>query len=165
MRKAMSEPAELVIALPDEAATRELGARLAALVRAGDFIALSGDLGAGKTALARALIETRLAAHGLTEDVPSPTFTIVQTYETPDLLITHADLYRIDRPQDVAELGLGEALEDGMVLVEWPERMDGQPRDRLDIGLFLVKEGTNAREARLRGFGSWTSRLEKLKAA
>ena len=151
MREAMSEPAELVIALPDEAATRELGARLAALVRAGDFIALSGDLGAG--------------AHGLTEDVPSPTFTIVQTYETPDLLITHADLYRIDRPQDVAELGLGEALEDGMVLVEWPERMEAQPRDRLDIGLFLVKEGTNAREARLRGFGSWTSRLEKLKAA
>ena len=165
MHEAMPEPAELVIPLPDEAATRALGARLAALVQAGDFIALSGDLGAGKTALARALIEARLAAHGLMEDVPSPTFTIVQTYETPDLLLTHADLYRIDRPQDVTELGLAEALEDGAVLIEWPERMSPLPRDRLDIGLFLVEEGTNARTARLRGFGTWTSRLEKLKAA
>jgi tRNA threonylcarbamoyladenosine biosynthesis protein TsaE len=147
--------------LPDEAATRALGASLAALIRPGDFIALRGDLGAGKTALARALIQARLARHGLEEEVPSPTFTLVQSYETPDLLLTHVDLYRIDRPEDVAELGLAEALDEGVVLVEWPEKLGALPDDRLDIELALMPEGS--REARLTGHGVWSARLAELR--
>ncbi|HEX7775458.1 MAG TPA: tRNA (adenosine(37)-N6)-threonylcarbamoyltransferase complex ATPase subunit type 1 TsaE [Parvibaculum sp.] len=147
--------------LPDEAATGALGAGLAALVRPGDFIALSGDLGAGKTALARALIQARLARHGLEDDVPSPTFTLVQGYETPDLLLTHVDLYRLDRPEDAAELGLADALDEGVVLVEWPEKLAALPADRLDIELVLMPEGR--REARLTGHGVWSARLAELK--
>lgn len=153
--------AECLVVLPDEAATRALGAKLATRLAAGDFIALRGGLGAGKTALARAVIEARLAAHGLAEDVPSPTFTLVQTYETPDLLMTHVDLYRLDRPEDAAELGLAEALDEGVVLVEWPEKLGSPPKDRLDIDIRLVGEG-EGREARLTGHGSWARRLEGL---
>lgn len=154
--------AQRQIALPDEAATRALGARLASLVRIGDFIALTGGLGAGKSALARALIEARLARHGLHEDVPSPTFTLVQTYETPDLLLTHVDLYRLERPEDAAELGLMDALDEGVVLVEWPEKLGRLPKDRLDIDIRIVGEG-GEREALLVGHGSWARRLDGLK--
>jgi tRNA threonylcarbamoyladenosine biosynthesis protein TsaE len=147
--------------LPDEAATAALGAALAALVRPGDFIALAGDLGAGKTALVRAVIQARLARHGLVDEVPSPTFTLVQSYETPDLLLTHVDLYRIDRPEEVAELGLAEALDEGVVLVEWPDRLGALPQDRLDIELVLMPEG--GREARLAGHGGWSARLAELR--
>jgi tRNA threonylcarbamoyladenosine biosynthesis protein TsaE len=145
--------------LPDEAATQALGAALARAVRPGDFIALRGDLGAGKTALARALIQSRLGAE---EDVPSPTFTLVQSYEAPDLLLTHVDLYRIDRPEDARELGLADALDEGVLLVEWPDRLGALPADRLDIELVLV--GESAREARLTGHGVWASRLAELTA-
>lgn len=162
MSERLPEIAERLIPLPDEAATRALGQGLARLVAAGDFIALRGGLGVGKTALARALIDARLAAHGLAEDVPSPTFTLVQTYETPDLLMTHVDLYRLDRPEDAAELGLVDALDEGVVLVEWPEKLGRLPKDRLDIDIRLVGEG-EGREARLTGYGSWARRLEGLK--
>lgn len=97
------------------------GAALAGVLRAGDVIALSGGLGAGKTTLARGL----LAALGLAEEAPSPTFAIVQPYEPPEvsLPVAHVDLYRLDDPADVAELGLDEYLGDGVLIVEWPERM------------------------------------------
>jgi len=147
--------------LPDEAATKALGADLAALVRIGDFIALHGDLGVGKTALARALIQARLALYGREEEVPSPTFTLVQAYETPDLLLTHVDLYRIDRPEDATELGLADAQDEGVVLVEWPEKLGTLPADRLDIELVLMPEG--GREARLTGHGDWAVRLAELR--
>ncbi|HEY4344424.1 MAG TPA: tRNA (adenosine(37)-N6)-threonylcarbamoyltransferase complex ATPase subunit type 1 TsaE, partial [Parvibaculum sp.] len=123
------------VPLPDEAATAALGQALSHIVRAGDFIALRGDLGAGKTALARALIQARLGPDGVAEDVPSPTFTLVQSYEAPDLLLTHVDLYRIDRPEDARELGLAEALDEGVLLVEWPDKLAALPADRLDIEL------------------------------
>ena len=149
------------IGLKDEAATRDLGARLSALFRAGDLILLRGDLGAGKTTLARAAIQAHLEAHGLMEDVPSPTFTLVQTYESPDLLITHVDLYRVEEEDELRELGLTEALDEGAVLVEWPERAEGEmarlSRDRLDIRLSLMPEGL--RRAELTGTGSWAARL------
>lgn len=154
---------DLRLPLPDEAATEALGRRLAALVRPGDFIALRGDLGVGKTALARAVIKARLAVHGLSDEVPSPTFTLVQSYETPDLLLTHVDLYRIDRPQDARELGLADALDEGVLLVEWPDRLGVLPADRLDIEIDLMPEG--AREARLTGHGSWSARLAGLQGA
>lgn len=150
------------VPLPDEAATAALGVALGRLVCAGDFIALRGDLGAGKTALARALIRACLGPDGAEEDVPSPTFTLVQSYEAPGLLLTHVDLYRIDRPEDARELGLAEALDEGVLLVEWPDKLGALPVDRLDIELVLV--GETAREARLTGYGIWAARLAELRA-
>tara|TARA_R110000868_G_scaffold183929_5_gene425315 strand:+ start:501 stop:1040 length:540 start_codon:yes stop_codon:yes gene_type:complete len=162
MKDHMAEALTISLSLADEAATRALGRHLAPLLALGDFVALTGDLGAGKTALARAIIQARYGAGGEDEDVPSPTFTLIQIYETPDLLITHADLYRLDDPEDLRELGLGEALDEGAVLMEWPDRMGELPRDRLDIVLSL--EGDGARIARLTAHGaSWVRRLNALK--
>jgi tRNA threonylcarbamoyladenosine biosynthesis protein TsaE len=107
------------IVLDRPTATARLGARLARLLRPGDVIGLSGPLGVGKTTLARAVIET-LAGE---KEAPSPTFTLAETYETPDFLLWHFDLYRLDHPEDVWELGLEEALDGGAVLIEWPERI------------------------------------------
>ncbi len=114
-----TEPGRAVLRLPSEAATRTLAARLARLLRPGDLVRLEGDLGSGKTAFARALIRARA---GQAIEVPSPTFTLVQRYELPGLVVVHADLYRLADPAEVEELGLEEALEDAAVLVEWPER-------------------------------------------
>lgn len=111
--------AAIAIDLRDEAATSLLGNDLARAAAKGDLIALSGDLGAGKTTLARALIRTLAGDPDL--DVPSPTFTLVQAYDTP-LPVSHFDLYRLGDPSELEELGLDEALEDGIALVEWPER-------------------------------------------
>ncbi|MEX0840499.1 MAG: tRNA (adenosine(37)-N6)-threonylcarbamoyltransferase complex ATPase subunit type 1 TsaE [Parvibaculum sp.] len=150
--------------LPDEPATARLGAALAPLLAAGDLILLRGDLGVGKTALARALIGAHLAAHGLAEDVPSPTFTLVQTYESPALLIAHVDLYRVENTEELRELGLAEIVDEGVAIVEWPERGGSGllhlSASRLDIALSLVPEG--GRRARLTGSGSWAARLKGL---
>lgn len=161
--KPATDPLTITVPLPDEAATRALGATLANALKTGDFIALTGDLGAGKTALGRALIQARFGPGGEDEDVPSPTFTLVQTYETPDLLITHVDLYRLDDPEDARELGLNEALDEGAMLMEWPDKWGALPATRLDIVLTLV--GEEAREARLTGHGSWAARLKELSPA
>jgi tRNA threonylcarbamoyladenosine biosynthesis protein TsaE len=123
----------LVIMLPDEAATGVLAAALAGLARSGDVIGLSGPLGSGKTSFARAFIRARLDA----ADVPSPTFTLVETYEPENgPAIWHFDLYRLKTPEEAWELGLEEAYAGGIALIEWPERLGGDlPRERLDIGL------------------------------
>lgn len=103
--------------LADEAETRAVGARLAGLLRPGDVVAMTGDLGAGKTTLVRAILE----ALGHEGEVPSPTFAIVQPYEELDPPVWHADLYRVDDPSELAELGL-DSLGHSVLLVEWPER-------------------------------------------
>lgn len=112
----MTEAVEL-----GEAALAAAGARLAAVLRAGDVIGLSGDLGAGKTTLARAI----LAGLGLAGEAPSPTFAIVQPYDRPDvrLPVAHVDLYRLDDAGDCRELGLEDYADDGALLIEWPERL------------------------------------------
>ena len=107
--------------LPDDDATAALGRRIAGLLRAGDLVALQGDLGAGKTALARTIIRTLVGDPGL--DVPSPSFALVQPYEANRRPILHADLYRIGDPREVDELGLFDRP-DAIVLVEWPERSE-----------------------------------------
>lgn len=147
--------AEISIDLEDETATAALGARLAALLRSGDVVRLSGDLGAGKSTLARGVIS---ALAGVKE-APSPTFTFVETYETPSFLLWHFDLYRLEQPGDVWELGLEEALEDGAVLIEWPERIEEMlGREGLLIRLEIIG---GARKARLCPDASWKDRLSK----
>lgn len=147
--------AEISIELGDEKATTALGARLAALLRAGDVVRLSGDLGAGKSTLARGAI----AALTEVKDAPSPTFTFVETYETPDFLLWHFDLYRLEQPGDVWELGLEEALEDGAVMIEWPERIEGVIAED---GLFIRLEiAGGARIAHLSPDAAWKGRLSK----
>lgn len=125
--------------LPDPAATEAFGASLAALVRPGDVIALSGPLGAGKTSVARGL----LAALGLAGEAPSPSFAIVQPYVPPEVRVPvlHVDLYRVDDPDEIEELGLDEALGDSVLLVEWPERGGGRWPDALWLTLTPDGEG------------------------
>ena len=108
--------------LPNPAATDVLAARLAERLRPGDTLWLEGDLGAGKTHLARAIIRACLGAEGEGQEIPSPTYTLVQTYDTPQGEIWHADLYRLSDPQEIVELGLTEALDTAICLVEWPGR-------------------------------------------
>ncbi|MFC3711417.1 tRNA (adenosine(37)-N6)-threonylcarbamoyltransferase complex ATPase subunit type 1 TsaE [Sphingoaurantiacus capsulatus] len=115
-------------------ALEAFGARLAAVARTGDVIALYGDLGAGKTTLARGL----LRGLGLEGEAPSPTFTLVQTYDPPEmrLPVWHCDLYRLDDPEEAVELGLEEAFGDALVLIEWPERLGRYlPADALRLYL------------------------------
>ncbi|MEI9906259.1 MAG: tRNA (adenosine(37)-N6)-threonylcarbamoyltransferase complex ATPase subunit type 1 TsaE [Asticcacaulis sp.] len=110
----------LSLYLPDEAATARLGALIASQLRAGDVVYLSGDLGAGKSSLARGLIR---ALTNLEQEVPSPTFTLIQAYETPAFPLLHLDLYRIGSPGEIYELGLDEALPAGVLVIEWPEKL------------------------------------------
>ena len=134
----MSSTPPHVLFLPDDAATARFGVVLAGLLQAGDTVLLSGGIGAGKTHLSRALIRARL---GREEDVPSPTFTLVQTYDaTPE--IWHADLYRLSHPDEVLELGLDAAFETAICLVEWPDRLgEYAPPDALYLHLSPEKEG------------------------
>ncbi|MBL9051291.1 MAG: tRNA (adenosine(37)-N6)-threonylcarbamoyltransferase complex ATPase subunit type 1 TsaE [Tabrizicola sp.] len=135
-------PATLTLDLPDEAATVALGQRLAAVARPGDVILLEGQIGAGKSALARAFIRARL---GRQEEVPSPTFTLVQVYETDAGEIWHADLYRLSHPDEVWELGLDEAFGTAICLVEWPDRLGTHlPQGALRIRLQPGGEGRRA---------------------
>ena len=132
--------------LPDEASTLALGAALARVMRAGDVIALSVPLGAGNTSLARGL----LAALGLAGEAPSPSFAIVQPYAPPEtrLAVLHVDLYRIERTEELDELGLDEAREDALLLIEWPER-GGDWRDALWLTLCIADDGTRALTAKV----------------
>lgn len=139
----MSEPGSvLVLDLPDESATARLGRCLARLLRPGDTLLLEGEIGAGKSHLARSLIRQRL---GRMEDVPSPTFTLVQTYEAEDGDIWHADLYRLSQPDEIAELGLEEAFATAICLVEWPQRLGRfVPADAMTLRLERKGEGRSA---------------------
>lgn len=111
------------LTLADAEATARLGRWFAPRLRAGDVLLLEGDIGAGKTHFARALIQARLAAAGLAEDLPSPTFTLVQTYDAGGTEIWHADLYRLAGPDEIEELGLVAAFGTAVCLVEWPDRL------------------------------------------
>jgi tRNA threonylcarbamoyladenosine biosynthesis protein TsaE len=148
-----------VINLPDEPATSALAARLAVIARAGDVIALNGDLGAGKTAFARAFIRARGDAG---EEVPSPTFTLVQIYEGAGPAIWHFDLYRLTRADEAWELGVEEAFASGISLIEWPDRLGPLlPRGRLDIS-FDFGEQSEARRASIDGDAEWDVRLRDI---
>lgn len=151
------------IAGADIARLDRIAAALALIVRPGDLIALEGDLGAGKTTFARAFIG-RLRG-GAMEEVPSPTFALVQTYATPRMAVTHIDGYRLGGARDVEELGLDEALADGLVLIEWPSRVaDLLPADRFEIALDDQGED-DTRAVTLTGHGAAAPRLARLRSA
>ena len=144
----------LTLSLADEAATTALGTRIGAVTRAADVVALHGDLGAGKTTLARGLIRS-LA--GPETEAPSPTFTLVQTYDTPGLSVWHFDLYRLNDPAEARELGIEEAV-DGLALIEWPERLGRYlPHARLEVRLDFSGQG---RIARLVDHADWSTRID-----
>lgn len=138
----MTAAAKLRRALPDAEATDRAGAALAAALHPGDAVLLSGDLGAGKSALARAVIAALLAEDGRSEDIPSPSFTLVQTYEAARGEIWHADLHRLAGPEGCEELGLEDAFRTAICLVEWPDRLGPlTPPRRLEIALDFDDEG------------------------
>jgi tRNA threonylcarbamoyladenosine biosynthesis protein TsaE len=144
---------ETLVTLKDEAATARLGARIGAALAQGDVVALSGELGAGKTALARAILRGR----GVEGHVPSPTFTLVQAYETPGLTVHHFDLYRVEEETELRELGLEDAHGEGALVIEWPER--GMPRhwaaDALSISLNIGGGGETTRQLIIAGPARW----------
>lgn len=140
--------------LADEAATGRLGQAVAAQLRPGEAVCLTGPLGAGKSTLARALVRALTTPD---EEVPSPTFTLVQFYEGARLAVAHFDLYRLSDPDEAYEIGLDEALDAGAAVIEWPERLEGRlPPDRLDIEIGLAEDG--GRTARLTPHGAWEGR-------
>jgi tRNA threonylcarbamoyladenosine biosynthesis protein TsaE len=146
----------IAVDLPDEAATAALASRVAALVVPGDIIALKGDLGAGKTSFARAFISALGDAH---EEVPSPTFTLVQIYQTDAVAVWHFDLYRLNTAEEAWELGIEEAFASGVSLIEWPERLGSLlPRRRLEITLDFG-DRWQTRRAFLAGDVGWRARL------
>lgn len=149
--------------IDDEKALGIFASRLAPLLKKGDVVTLIGGLGAGKTAFARALIH---ALDPLAGEVPSPTFTLVQTYDLPELSIWHFDLYRLEnKKQDILELGWEDARRYGVSLVEWPDRLGSLlPKDRLEITIDFDDSSENRRVLGLMPFGSWQTRLQGIES-
>ena len=146
----------LNLSLIDEAATEALAVRLSSMVNPGDVITLFGDLGMGKSVFARAFIR----AHArVSDDIPSPTFTLVQVYMAHSAPVFHFDLYRLRAPEEVLELGIEEAFAEGISLIEWPDRLGSwMPANRLELHLTAGSQDS-AREAYLIGYGYWKARL------
>ncbi len=152
------------VALENEQATQRFAVEIANALEPGDLITLSGDLGAGKTAFARALIRHLAGDPELA--VPSPTFTLMQVYELPRFTLAHADLYRLSSADELAELGLDEIAATGVVLMEWPDRAHGWlPADRIDIVLTLAPaRGDQYRDAQVTGYGKLAQRVARIEA-
>ena len=151
------EPSERTVALPDPAATEALARRLAPLARARDVILLHGALGMGKSLFARAFIRARTHPR---EEVPSPTFTLVQIYDGAPTALWHFDLYRLSDPQEAIELDIEDAFAEAISLIEWPDRLKHlTPAERLDVR-FSQGPAPDARYAHLRAHGAdWAGRL------
>jgi tRNA threonylcarbamoyladenosine biosynthesis protein TsaE len=151
--------------LDDLEAAARLARTLALRLSAGDTLCLQGPVGAGKTEVARRIIQTLQSAHGTPEDVPSPTFTLVQTYEAGDLEIWHADLYRLSMLDELHELGLFEAMDTALVLIEWPERM-GELAPAGALTLRISLEADDSRRLRLEwSDAKWNSVVNELEQA
>ena len=156
----------LRVTVADAIGMAALAEAVAPLAKRGDVVALRGPLGAGKTVFCRGFIAARARAAGLGSEgigeVPSPTFTLVQTYDLPDTPIWHFDLFRLEQAEDALELGIEEAFALAISLIEWPERLGSLlPAGRLDLEIAFTGEG-DGRALRLSGGGSWPSRLVQL---
>ncbi|MDE3120195.1 MAG: tRNA (adenosine(37)-N6)-threonylcarbamoyltransferase complex ATPase subunit type 1 TsaE [Paracoccaceae bacterium] len=153
--------ASAALTLPSPEATAALAEWLAPRLMPGDVLLLSGPIGAGKTHFARALIQARLAAAGLHEDVPSPTFTLVQVYDAGGVEIWHADLYRLTHPDEAVELGLEQAFDTAICLVEWPDRLGAAaPADALSLRFAATEE--DGRRMTATGGDRWAGLVEAL---
>jgi N-acetylmuramate 1-kinase len=159
----MTGPSTFSLPLANETATARLMADLALLISPGDVITLSGDLGAGKTAAARAMI--RYLAGDDELEVPSPTFTLVQGYDLPSFPLVHADLYRVGDASELEEIGLSPLPDGAVALIEWPERAPGAlPADRIDIAFsHRPALGASARAAEITGYGKAAAQVTRLK--
>lgn len=162
MLPATSTKSNFSLVLTDEHAMGKFMRDIASALEPGDLLTLSGDLGAGKTTFARALI--RFLAGDQTIEVPSPTFTLMQTYELPRFPLVHVDLYRLESPHELAELGFDDLPKGAVVVMEWPDRAAGMlPADRLDIALMLApRQGPQYRDVKLTGYGALAARAERL---
>ena len=150
--------------LSDPDATSALAGRIAPWTRPGDVVALRGGLGLGKTAFARAFINAfaRHAGAPVPDEIPSPTFNLVQIYEFPQCAVYHFDLFRVETPSEAHELGIEEAFADSVSLIEWPDRLGGLlPADRLEIELRDGRDD-NARRAEITGLGGWSNRVNEI---
>ncbi|MET0278886.1 MAG: tRNA (adenosine(37)-N6)-threonylcarbamoyltransferase complex ATPase subunit type 1 TsaE [Pseudorhodoplanes sp.] len=159
---ASSQVSRFELTLANEGATQALAADIANALEPGDFVTLSGDLGAGKTTFARALIRALANDPGIA--VPSPTFTLMQTYELPRFALVHADLYRLTSPDELVELGLEDLAENSVVLMEWPDRAGNRlPADRIDIAFTLsAKHSLERRDVAVTGHGALSARVERI---
>lgn len=144
----------MILTLPDLNAVAALGRRIAAKLQPGDVVALSGDLGAGKTTLSRAI----LAAAGHVGEVPSPTFTIIETYARTDPPMVHADFYRLDDPSELEEIGLDDYREGAALLAEWPDRAGGFAHEPACLSVEL-ENGGEGRRAIVEGGSAWHGRM------
>lgn len=150
--------------LDDIAASRRLAGQFSTLLNVGDIITFEGNLGAGKTEFCRAIIH----ALGFNEDVPSPTFSLLQTYEPPlddeeAPAVWHLDLYRLERPEDVFELGVEDGFDTAITMIEWPDRMGRYlPDEHLKVSLSMTKK-EGARKISFSGSEYWAARLKDLK--
>jgi len=148
---------DLIFKLPDVASTKELARRIYPHFRKGDFVALYGPLGVGKTEFARAFI----GAMGVQGEIPSPTFTLVQHYDGKDFPVFHFDLYRLKNHNELEELGWDDAIATGLVLVEWPEKAGAYlPRNRLEM--HFSSDDKEGRFIKLMPFGEWEERVRTL---
>jgi tRNA threonylcarbamoyl adenosine modification protein YjeE len=159
-----AEGSNFTVTVPNEAALHRLVVETAMALLPGDLVTLSGDLGAGKTTFARALI--RYLADNDMIEVPSPTFNLMQSYELPQFPLVHADLYRLSGSAELAELGFDDLPETAVLLLEWPDRAAGfLPPDRIDIALTLVPQlGLDHRNVRVTGYGALAARVERMMA-
>jgi tRNA threonylcarbamoyladenosine biosynthesis protein TsaE len=150
-----------IVDLPDLAATERLAGRIAALARPGEAVLLSGPLGAGKSAFARAFV--RAWVDDPAAEVPSPTFTLVQPYDGPRGAVWHCDLYRLGDPEELQELGIDQGFAEAVMLVEWPDRLGPWlPPDRLELAIEICEQAEDARRAMLAAFGVWSARMDEL---
>ncbi len=160
----MTPALTLTLDLNSPAETAGLAAQMAPLLEPGDTLLLDGPVGAGKSHFCRALIQTRMAEHGAVEDVPSPSFTLVQTYDLGGIELWHVDLYRLSDPHEMLELGLDEAFAQAICLIEWAARLgDLRPAEALQLTLSPAAD-PEARQLHLSGSARWQARLAPILA-
>ncbi|EPX77402.1 tRNA (adenosine(37)-N6)-threonylcarbamoyltransferase complex ATPase subunit type 1 TsaE [Litoreibacter arenae] len=160
--EASAEQSELTVQLRDTDDTSTMARAFADLAMPGLCILLEGPVGAGKSFFARSVIQNLMARHGGVEDVPSPTFTLVQTYDLGPLEVWHADLYRLTNPDELIELGLDQAFETALCLIEWPDRLGGlHPKGAVTLNLTPDPQNPDRRSARISGPETLVARLRR----